>query len=258
MKISFVIPAYNEEHYIADCLETVLKRIEETGVDAEVIVVNNASTDHTREVVSHFKKVQLIDEPEKGLSCARQAGFLASKGELIANIDADTHLPKGWIETVIKSFDNNKKLVALSGPQIFYDVSTWILFYAALFYCLTYLGYILNRFVFRVSSFVQGGNFVIRRTSLEKIGGYNREFRFYGEDADVAYRLNKIGQVKFTFMLPISASGRRIVKEGKFTMGFRYIINYFWTIFFRKPFTTQSLDIRLRTEALFQRPGGKK
>lgn len=246
MKISFVIPAYNEEAFIGDCLDTLLLRVQETDVETEIIVVNNASTDHTADIVSRYKKVKLVNEPKKGLSAARQAGFVASSGDLIANVDADTRMPVGWIDTVIKEFSQNKKLVALSGPQIFYDAPKIIQFWAILFYNIAYIGYILNRFVLRVSSLVQGGNFVIRREALEKIGGYNQKFEFYGEDADIAHRLHKVGDVKFTFKLPISASGRRVMKEGKFTIGYRYIMNYFWTILFGKPFTPQSTAARVK------------
>ena len=61
---------------------------------------------------------------------------------------------------------------------------------------------------------LQGGNFVVRRTALEEIGGYNPKFSFYGEDTDLARRLNSVGAVKFTFRLPALSSGRRLIEEG--------------------------------------------
>ena len=67
-----------------------------------------------------------------------------------------------------------------------------------------------------------------------------------------------MGQVKFTFLLPISASGRRIVKEGKYTMAYRYFMNYFWTIFFRRPFTTHSEDVRLGKAVVVHSLGKKR
>ncbi|MDP2946111.1 MAG: galactosyltransferase-related protein, partial [bacterium] len=98
--------------------------------------------------------------------------------------------------------------------------------------------------IFRVGSMIQGGNFVVKRSALQKIGGYNSEFDFWGEDSDIARRLHSIGDVKFTFNLPIYASGRRIVAEGAPIIAWRYGINYFWTIFFKKPFTKTYLDVR--------------
>jgi len=93
MKLSIVIPAYNEEKYIARCLKSVLGQIEtlEKKRDIEIIVVNNASSDKTVEIVSQFIEagVLLVHENERGLPKARQAGLDASSGDLIANVDAD-------------------------------------------------------------------------------------------------------------------------------------------------------------------------
>ena len=80
MKLSFVIPAYNEEAYLPKCLEAVLVEKKRGKYDIEVIVVNNASTDSTRQVALSYPGVIVVDEPQKGLSAARQAGFLAATG----------------------------------------------------------------------------------------------------------------------------------------------------------------------------------
>ena len=82
---------------------------------------------------------------------------------------------------------------------------------------------------------------------MEKLGGYTVDPEiFYGEDTDVARRLNKVGKVKFTFKLPIKSSGRRLAKEGGLTIALRYSINYFWIILFQRPFTkTAEEDVRL-------------
>ena len=122
MKLSFVIPAHNEEKYIAQCLESVIREAKKTRRDVEIIVVNNASTDKTREIALSFSEVKVVDEPRKGLPQARQAGFLASSGDLIANVDADSIIPSFWIEKVFDHFSRNEKLVALSGPYIYYDL----------------------------------------------------------------------------------------------------------------------------------------
>ncbi len=247
MKVSFVIPAFNEEKYIGKCLDSITPLLNSKSIDCEVIVVNNASTDKTRDVVLQYP-VTLVDEPQKGLARARQAGFMVAKGDLIANVDADTVLTSEWIKTVLETFDSNRDLVALSGPQIFYDVPKSVNYWAFIFYGISWFTHLANRFFWHTGSVLQGGNFVVRRSALEKIGGFNPQFTFYGEDADVARRLNKVGEVQFTFKLPIYASGRRVMKEGKFTMAGRYFVNYVWTNLFKKPFTTKSEDIRVETK----------
>jgi GT2 family glycosyltransferase len=91
---------------------------------------------------------------------------------------------------------------------------------------------------------VQGGNFVLRRDALEKIGGFNTAIAFYGEDTDIARRLNAVGKVKFTFDLKMFSSARRLKQEGMLTIAARYTMNYLWTTFRKKPFTEDYIDIR--------------
>ncbi len=237
MKISFVIPAYNEENYLGKCLDSVFAAINQKKYDAEVIVVNNASTDRTREIALSYPGVRVVDEPKKGISRARQAGFLASTGDLIANVDSDTELPSDWIETVLIEFTKDQNLVGLSGPFLF--IGTSILYNAMVrfFYSVGYCMYLVNRFLLNKASMLQGGNYVIRRSALEKIDGFDVAYDFYGEDAAMARRLHPLGAVKFTFALPIYASNRRLAREGIVTMGLRYGANYLWTVFLKRPFT---------------------
>jgi glycosyltransferase involved in cell wall biosynthesis len=247
MKLSFVIPAYNEEAYLDKCLASVIDAIKRGNYDAEVIVVDNASTDGTKEVAKLFKGVRIVNESKKGLVQARQAGFIASKGDLIANVDADTILPEGWIEKVIKEFSKNDKLVALSGPFVYYDLPRMTNALVQAFFYLGSAGNLLHQYIFRKGSILQGGNFVLRRSALEKIGGYNMKLSFWGEDIDIAKRISKVGRVKFTTKFPIYTSGRRLKAEGVFTTGLKAGADYFWITFTGRPFrkTHSQKDIRI-------------
>ena len=59
-------------------------------------------------------------------------------------------------------------------------------------------------------------------------------------------RLYSVGDVRWTFRLPIYSSARRLAVEGPFTVSLRYTINYIWVLFFKKPFTQKFADIRLK------------
>ncbi len=244
MRISFVIPAYNEEQRLPKCLATIERELARTPCDAEVIVVNNASTDRTDEIARSYSWVRVVGEPRKGIVRARHAGLLAATGELIANIDADTMLPEGWLGTVLTEFAKDDHLAALSGPFIYYDLSLFHRVLTRIFYMFGYLSHIVSHHVFRTGAMLQGGNFIVRRTYLERAGGFDTSIEFYGEDTDVARRISKVGKVKWTFKLPMYASGRRLKYEGIVVTGLRYAGNYFYVLVFGKPLTAAYTDIR--------------
>jgi glycosyltransferase involved in cell wall biosynthesis len=254
MRLSFVVPAYNEEAYLPACLDSIVSQTGAYPGETEIIVVNNASTDRTREVALSYPGVTVVDEPRKGLTFARQAGFAASSGALIANVDADSRLTPGWVAQVLATFAEHdqaashthgkRALAALSGPVIYYDLTPRQRVLVQIFYLTAWTTYAINRYILRVGSMVQGGNFVVSRTALEAIGGFNTAISFYGEDTDIARRLNDVGEVCFTFDLKMFSSARRLKNEGMLTMAARYSINYLWTTFFKRPFTDEYIDIR--------------
>jgi cellulose synthase/poly-beta-1,6-N-acetylglucosamine synthase-like glycosyltransferase len=217
-----------------------------------VVVVNNASTDKTKEVAQTFAHstnsgqagVRVVDEMHKGLVWARKAGFDNSTGELVANIDSDTHLPAGWIAVVLKNFED-PHVVALSGPYIYDDVSALERALVKLFYATGYIFYFIAHYVFKSGAMLQGGNYVVRRDALMQIGGFDTRIAFYGEDTDIAKRLGEVGEVRWTWALPMYTSGRRLRKEGLLRMGMRYAVNFFWVNFFGRPYTSAYTDIRV-------------
>lgn len=244
VRVSFVVPAYNEERCLTPTLAAIKREIIRTGCTAEIIVVDNASTDGTSALAKSIDGVKVVYEPQKGLFHARQAGFLAARGILVANVDADTLVTEGWLIRVLQEFDADPGLVALSGPYHYHDVSNRVHLATQGFYRVGYAFYVMNRFIFKVGSMLQGGNFIVRRTALEQIGGYNPRFSFYGEDTDLARRLLAVGGVKFTFKLPALSSGRRLTEEGMVRIGVRYAMNFIWATFFHRPFTDKWNDIR--------------
>ncbi len=244
MNLAFVIPAYNEERLIGKCVESVIAEVARSGRPADIVVVDNNCTDRTAEIAASYPGVRVVKEPQKGLVSARDGGFKATTAELVANIDSDTIVPPGWLDTVYSEFEKDDQLVCLSGPYVYYDMSPWNRFLISLFYGLTKFIYWVNRYILRVGSVVQGGNFVFRRDAWIKAGGFNRDIKFYGEDTDVAVRLSKIGKVRWIFKLKMLTSGRRLAEEGVFRTAGTYTLNFFWVTFAGKPATKAHTDIR--------------
>ncbi len=233
--LSIIIPAFNEEKYLGPTLQSVVQNAPDNLL--EIIVVNNASSDHTADVAKSFTKVRVINEQHKGLTRARQAGLLASRGQLIAYIDADTRVSKKWFETLFKEFSANSKLICLSGPYKYYDleapekwvVTTWN-FFAQL---VSFRGYV-----------IMGGNFTAKKQAFFSAGGFDPSIEFFGEDTDIARRLHRIGEVKFSKQFLIGTSARRFKKEGLIKTGFKYLINFCSVVFLKKPVSVKYTDIR--------------
>jgi glycosyltransferase involved in cell wall biosynthesis len=237
MKISIVIPAYNEERYIGECLKSIVNNRAEDIL--EVIVIDNASTDKTAEVASRFPGVRVVHEPQKGLTKARQCGLVESKGDYIAYLDADTRMPPGWLAIVQKEFSRDPHIVSLSGPFHYYDLSPLQKFFAEGLWILSAMPtYWITGFM------VLGANFVAKRTALEKIGGFDTSISFYGEDTNIAWRLSKVGKAKFNMNFFIIGSGRRLIEEGLIHTFWRYAVNYYSMAFHHKPTTENHSDIR--------------
>lgn len=234
--ISLVIPAYNEEAYLPACLDAVMRNL--AGQVKEIIVVDNNSTDGTRQVVERCPGVTYVFEPSKGITRARQRGYRAATGDIIAYIDADTKPPAGWIEQIREQFAAHDNLACLSGPYSFYDISlirnrmltAWFVAAKPL-YKLT--GYMMV-----------GGNFAISRHVLEKMGGFDSSIEFYGEDVDVAKRAKKHGKVLFSSRFVMPTSGRRMAKQGYAKMAGLYFANYISIMVRGKPAHSRYEDVR--------------
>jgi len=254
MKISFVIPAYNESAEIVACLDSLVKEIARcrklgTVFNTEIIVANNASTDTTRERALSVPHVRVVDEPRKGANIARQTGFEASTGSIVASIDADTRVPEGWLSTIIREFTADPSLIALTGPHIYYDTSLLTRTIVKVWYIVGYIFTTLTSLVLKKNCMFQGGNYVVRREALLKIGGHDMSIQFYGDDVDTGVRLLALGKIKWTFAFPIYASGRRIEKNGILKTGYIYAGSYISVTFWRKPFTQEYNDVRINLDA---------
>jgi glycosyltransferase involved in cell wall biosynthesis len=244
MTVSFAIPAYNEERTIGPCVASVLRESRRCGRPVEIVVVDNASTDRTAEIASSYPGVRVVREPRKGLSHARQAGYIASRGDLVACIDADSILPRGWIDRAVAAFERDRRLVALSGPYFYYDLSSFTQLFVILWYLSAVVIMVVAQHVARRSAMMQGGNYVVRRSALERIGGYNTAVTFYGEETDLASRLVPMGIVRFSFRFRLRTSGRRIRKEGVVATGSNYAFNGLSVLLSGRPASHRYTDIR--------------
>jgi glycosyltransferase involved in cell wall biosynthesis len=239
MKLSIVIPAYNEEEYISYCLDSLNRYISDDSRLLEIIVVDNASTDKTAEVAGRFPGVKIINEPRKGASCARQRGLDEAQGDLVAFLDADTGINEDWLDRIYEQFNESEELVGLSGPAYFFDLPSW--HNTAM---RTYYNLIAKPTHKTTGYMVLGSNFVARIGVLKSIGGFDTSISFYGDDANIGRRLSKAGRVEFDRKFVVSTSGRRMIAEGPVRVSMRYAVNYISETVLKKPITKRYNDIR--------------
>ncbi|MGH7174812.1 MAG: glycosyltransferase family 2 protein, partial [Minisyncoccia bacterium] len=201
-KITLIISAYNEEKYIGECLDYVLRN--SRGQFLEILVIDNASTDRTAEIAGQRPGVRVVREDTRGVTRARQRGYREARGEILAFIDADTRHPEGWYEKIVEEFSNDSELACLSGPYLYYDFPFWLRSLATFFW--RAIAYPVSR----ISGYMAiAGNMVLTKEALDKMGGFDTSIEFYGDDTDTVRRAKAFGNVKFSLSFVMPTSGRR-------------------------------------------------
>lgn len=186
LTITLIIPAYNEESHICACLDSV--KIQ-TVMPDEVIVVDNNSTDDTVTIAREYPFVRVITEKQQGIVYARNAGFDAARGDIIARIDADTILKKGWVAFVKRFYDSNAhKRYALTGGGYFYNLRLPKL-----------SGWVQSQFTFRINRFI-AGHYLLWGSNMAFLKSHWEQVRHevcirndIHEDLDLAIHLHQNG-----------------------------------------------------------------
>jgi len=202
--ITVIIPAFNEEKTIGNCLDSLVKQ--KTKKKFDVIVVDNNSTDKTNEVTKAFSKkidLQIILEKKKGRGVARKTGFQHATGKILFSTDADTILPSHWIETLSTGLENGTS-IAVTGTSRIIDSSTFNNVCFNFFQPLTMKVY---RFLLG-HYWLSGFSFAIYKKTYEQAGGFDPELNAQ-EDIELSFKVSKIGKIKFVGTVPVIISGRR-------------------------------------------------
>jgi len=198
-KISVVIPARNEETTLPACLEALCRQ---SVQDFEIVVVDSASTDCTGEVARSFEaRVIRVEEPGVGL--ARQTGFEATRGEIIASTDADAIPSSDWLERLAAPFCDSEVIGAF-GTIHFTHGGARAEISHALFSAFQGVNLRLGWPLFC------GPNFAVRKDAFRAVGGFSTSVGYpnEGEDTRLGLKLNKIGKTVFLPDLPMVVSPR--------------------------------------------------
>ena len=186
-KISVVICAYNAEHTMRACLES-LRLLRYPSY--EVIVVNDGSTDRTLQIAEEFREVRIISQQNKGLSVARNVGVEAATGPIVAFTDSDCVVDPDWLTYLAYSFVNGG-FVAVGGPNLPPpEDSRTAACVAASPGGPTHV--LLND---ELAEHIPGCNMAFRKDVLQAVGGFDPVFCAAGDDVDLCWRLQNDGHV---------------------------------------------------------------
>jgi glycosyltransferase involved in cell wall biosynthesis len=190
LRISVVIPVYNEERGIRACLDSL---VAQTQKPYEIIVVDNNCTDKTIEIVKQYKTVKIVKEKNQGTIFARNTGYKAVSGEIIARLDGDSVLGLDWIDIVTKFFLDNPSAIGCTGPL--YSIGLPL---KALHPKMHRLSYFLPaKIIYGYEPFF-GCSMAFRTNLLELLWKYGKDDNAkIHEDLDTALAFSEVGRVHY-------------------------------------------------------------
>ena len=183
-KVSVVVCSYNGAATLDQCLAS-LHQI--NYPDYEVILVDDGSTDDTREIAARFSKVHTIHQENKGLSEARNVGLRAAAGSVIAYTDSDCVADPDWLTLLVHQLVRSGAS-AVGGPNLSPEDGRLA---ACVAVSPGQPTHVLESD--QVAEHVPGCNMAYRREALEAINGFDPVYRKAGDDVDLCWRLQQAG-----------------------------------------------------------------
>ena len=136
MKLSIIIPVYNAEKYIGECIKSILQC---DSSDIEIIIINDGSKDKSLSIIKEYqkndKRIYIIDKENEGVSIARNTGIKEAKGDWIMFVDADDILTNDWFDIIKGYMSSDFKILFFTNYlkrnlfyyffHIIYDILIW-------------------------------------------------------------------------------------------------------------------------------------
>ena len=229
VKYSVVIPCFNEENYLKRTIKSL--QSQDYKGNFEIIVVDNNSTDNTA-IIAKRLGVRVISEKNPGVCFARQKGTLSASGSIVISTDADTVFKKNWLSKIDKKFEQDKDLVAVSGPCRYIDGPWWGRIYTHFLFGYDYL-----------FSLVMGRPFYITATNIafkkQYFEGYDLSTMQGGDELYLLHSLKKHGRIKFLIDNSTMTSGRRLTRGLFYNIFVTFLYYYLGAYYINKIFKKQ-------------------
>lgn len=185
--VSVIVPCYNQGEFVRECIESVLAS---TYDNFEIIIVNDGSTDsNTLEVLRNlqYEKTIVVNQENKGLPSARNAGISVAKGKYILPLDADDMIMPTFLEKAVKVLEENKKVGIVGGATELFGDQTGVF---------PLPKYKKHSFLLRNCLVC---SCMFRRDDWARVGGYNPNMKLGLEDWDFWLALIEIGRKVYQF-----------------------------------------------------------
>jgi glycosyltransferase involved in cell wall biosynthesis len=184
-KVSVVVACYNGGRTLQPCLDS-LTRLQYPSY--EVIVVDDGSTDITRQVMSLYKNFRMVAQTHQGLSVARNAGLFAGDGEVVAFTDADCRADEDWLYYLVSDLLKGS-FVGVGGHNFLPPDDSAVA--AAVMVSPGGPAHVM--LTDRQAEHIPGCNMAFYRWALAEIGEFDPIFHRAGDDVDVCWRLQERG-----------------------------------------------------------------
>ena len=198
--VSFIIPAHNEEKYIGKTIEAIHSAIEESDILAEIIVVNDDSSDATVQIAGDLG-ARTIDVSLRNIGAVRNAGARIASNDWIVFVDADTIVPA---KTLIQSLNCLARGDAGGGSRVEIDQPEGLSWLKRIMY----LGVILGWQI--VGGWAAGCYMFCQKELFDSFGGFDEEY-FAGEELFFSRQLKQRGRFKLV-PHPVITSARKLHK----------------------------------------------
>lgn len=190
MKLSVVVPAFNEERLLAGSLGAIreaMRAFDEAGAEAELIVCDNNSTDRTAEI-ARAAGAKVVFEPQNQIARARNAGAAAASGEWLVFVDADSYPSRELFRDALSEISAGQTLAG--GATVSFETDdAMIRFWIAAWNALS-----------RAARWAAGSFIFCEAAAFRELGGFSREL-YAGEEIELFRRLKRLARRR----------GRRIV-----------------------------------------------
>ncbi len=237
MLLSIIVPAKNEEKTIGQTLKQLHDNL--TGIEHEIILTDDESTDRTREIAAHYATVTVHKNVpgRRTIAANRNHGASVARGNYFAFIDADIFVPdpEHFFKKLLADFAEHPTVVAITVKiEIMPEEASWV--DRTILFIVNFMRWWDNNIWHNGSA---SGEFqMIKREAFEQLHGYNERMPI-AEDNELFSRLAGIGRTRVDWDLVVYTHNRRQRQVGWSRLMWLWLINYLYMKILKRSYSKE-------------------